>query len=77
MVQQLGEGLAILTDPQHTPTIIQPLSSQPQKTQKLKKPTRKDTQEPHPSGLTKSGADEAVHMELGDRLVKAATTLGL
>nr|GEV28145.1 hypothetical protein [Tanacetum cinerariifolium] len=38
MVHQLGEGLAILTDPQHIPTIIQPSSSRPQKTQKPRKP---------------------------------------
>nr|GEV31531.1 uncharacterized mitochondrial protein AtMg00810-like [Tanacetum cinerariifolium] len=38
------------------------------------KPTRKDTQVPHPIGPTKSIADEAVHKELGDRLVRATTT---
>nr|GEX66139.1 putative ribonuclease H-like domain-containing protein [Tanacetum cinerariifolium] len=37
-------------------------------------PTRKDTRVPQPSGLTKSVADEVVHKELGDRLVRAATT---
>ncbi|GKD67225.1 hypothetical protein Tco_1309333 [Tanacetum coccineum] len=40
---ELGEGLANPTDPHHTPTIIQP-STQPQKTQKPRKPKRKDTQ---------------------------------
>nr|GEV56864.1 hypothetical protein [Tanacetum cinerariifolium] len=40
---QLGEGLAILTYPHHTPTILQPSSSQPQKTQKPKKHKIKDT----------------------------------
>nr|GEX60021.1 hypothetical protein [Tanacetum cinerariifolium] len=38
------------------------------------KPTRKDTQVPRPSGPTNNVADEAVHKELGDRLVRAATT---
>nr|GEV37929.1 ribonuclease H-like domain-containing protein [Tanacetum cinerariifolium] len=38
------------------------------------KPTRKDTQVPQPSGPTRSVVDEAVHKELGDRLVRAATT---
>nr|GEW24832.1 copia protein [Tanacetum cinerariifolium] len=38
------------------------------------KPKRKDTQVPQPSGPTKSVADEVVHKELGDRLVRAATT---
>nr|GEW97309.1 putative ribonuclease H-like domain-containing protein [Tanacetum cinerariifolium] len=37
-------------------------------------PKRKDTQVPQPSGLTESVADEAVHKELGDSLVRAATT---
>nr|GEW65276.1 hypothetical protein [Tanacetum cinerariifolium] len=72
--KQLGKGSAIPTDPQHMPTIIQPSSSQPQKTQKPKKPKRKDTQVPQPRGPTKSVADEAVHKEFGDRLVRAATT---
>ncbi|GJT00040.1 hypothetical protein Tco_0821209 [Tanacetum coccineum] len=40
----LGEGLAIPTDPHHTPTFIQPSTSQPQKKQKPKKPKRKDTE---------------------------------
>nr|GFC07302.1 hypothetical protein [Tanacetum cinerariifolium] len=51
-----------------------PSSSQPQKKQKPRKPTRKDTQVPQPSSHTKSVADEAVHKELGDRLVRATTT---
>nr|GEU46020.1 hypothetical protein [Tanacetum cinerariifolium] len=38
------------------------------------KPTRKDIQVPQPSGPTEFIADEAVHKELGDRLVRAATT---
>ncbi|GKB18877.1 hypothetical protein Tco_0852800 [Tanacetum coccineum] len=70
---ELGEGSAIPTDPHHTPTIIQP-SSQPQKTQKPRKPKRKDTQVPQPSGPIEHVADEAVHKELGDSLVRAATT---
>ncbi|GKA19017.1 hypothetical protein Tco_0698932, partial [Tanacetum coccineum] len=69
----LGESSAMLTDPQHIPTFIQP-SSPPQKTQKPRKPKRKDTQVPHPSGPIDIIADEAVYTELGDRLVRAATT---
>nr|GEV28743.1 hypothetical protein [Tanacetum cinerariifolium]GEX84575.1 hypothetical protein [Tanacetum cinerariifolium] len=68
------EGSVMPTDPHHTPTILQPSSSQPQKTQKPRKHKRKDTQVPHPSGLIKSVADETVHKELGDNLVRAATT---
>ncbi|GJZ20796.1 uncharacterized mitochondrial protein-like protein [Tanacetum coccineum] len=39
-----------------------------------RKPKRKDTQVPQPSGPTDIVADEAVHKELGDSLVRAATT---
>nr|GEX24392.1 hypothetical protein [Tanacetum cinerariifolium] len=38
------------------------------------KPKRKNTQVPQPSGPTKSVADEAVHKELREKLVKAVTT---
>nr|GEV81501.1 hypothetical protein [Tanacetum cinerariifolium] len=43
-------------------------------TQKTRKPTRKDTHVPQPNGLTDNVVDEAVHKELGDSLVRAATT---
>ncbi|GKB76248.1 hypothetical protein Tco_0943143 [Tanacetum coccineum] len=39
-----------------------------------KKPKRKDTQVPQPSDPIESVADEAVHKELDDSLVRAATT---
>nr|GEU60982.1 hypothetical protein [Tanacetum cinerariifolium] len=68
------EGSAMPTDSHHTPTILQSSSSQPQKTHKPRKPTRKDTQVPQPSYPIKHVADEAVHKELGDSLVKATTT---
>ncbi|GJX90493.1 retrovirus-related pol polyprotein from transposon TNT 1-94 [Tanacetum coccineum] len=68
--QELGEGSAIPTNPHHTPTITQPSTSQPQKTQKPRKPKRKDTQVPQPSGPIDIVADEAVHKELGDSLVR-------
>ncbi|GJU61209.1 hypothetical protein Tco_1243044 [Tanacetum coccineum] len=70
---KMGEGSAMPTDPQHIPTFIQS-SPPPQKTQKPRKPKRKDTQVPQPSDPTDIVADEAVHKELGDRLVRAATT---
>ncbi|GJR93823.1 retrovirus-related pol polyprotein from transposon TNT 1-94 [Tanacetum coccineum] len=38
------------------------------------KPKRKDTPVPHPSDPIENVADEAVHKELGDSLVRAATT---
>ncbi|GKC94454.1 hypothetical protein Tco_1159896 [Tanacetum coccineum] len=69
----MGEGLAIPTDPHHTPTFIQPYT-QHQKTQKPRKPKRKDTQVPQPSDPIGSVIDEAIHKELGDSLVMAATT---
>ncbi|GJU04023.1 putative ribonuclease H-like domain-containing protein [Tanacetum coccineum] len=69
---KLGEGSTMPIDPHHTPTIIES-STQPQKTQKPRKPKRKDTQVPQPSGPTDFVADEAVHKELGDSLVRTAT----
>ncbi|GKC98188.1 hypothetical protein Tco_1168463, partial [Tanacetum coccineum] len=66
---ELGKGLTIPTHPHHTPTIIQT-----QKSQKPRKPKRKDTQVPQPSGPTNIVIDEAVHKELGNSLVRATTT---
>ncbi|GJR49163.1 hypothetical protein Tco_1317266 [Tanacetum coccineum] len=71
--EEMGEGSAMPTDPHHTPTIIQPSISQPQKKQKPRKPKRKDTQIPQSSGSIEYIADEAVYKELDDSLVKAAT----
>nr|GEZ28292.1 hypothetical protein [Tanacetum cinerariifolium] len=70
---ELGEGSAMPIDPHHTPTILQPSSSQPQKTQKTKKPKRKDTQVPQPSDPTEYVTYAAVYKELGDSLVMTAT----
>ncbi|GJU90804.1 retrovirus-related pol polyprotein from transposon TNT 1-94 [Tanacetum coccineum] len=69
---KLGEGSASHCSSNHT-TIIQ-LSTQPQKTQKPRKPKRKDTQVPQPSNPSEHVADEAIHKELGDSLVRTATT---
>ncbi|GJU89944.1 hypothetical protein Tco_1302367 [Tanacetum coccineum] len=54
---------AIPTDPQHTPTITQPLSFQPQKKHKPRKPKKKDTQIPQSSVPSDNLADEAVNKE--------------
>ncbi|GKB21726.1 hypothetical protein Tco_0855649 [Tanacetum coccineum] len=70
----MGEGSAIPTDPQHTPTFIEPSTSQPQKTQKHRKPRRKDIEVPQPSSPPESVADEVVYKERYDNLVRAATT---
>ncbi|GJT74418.1 hypothetical protein Tco_1041143 [Tanacetum coccineum] len=72
--EEIGEGSANPTDPHHTPTIIQPSTSQPQKKQKPRKPKRKDTKVPQPSGPTNNVADEAVYEEIDDSLERAATT---
>ncbi|GJX67495.1 putative ribonuclease H-like domain-containing protein [Tanacetum coccineum] len=71
---KMGKGSAMPTDPHHTPTIIQPSTSQPQKKQKPRKPKRKDTQIPHSNGPTEHVADEDVYKELDDSLVRVATT---
>ncbi|GJU49887.1 hypothetical protein Tco_1219442 [Tanacetum coccineum] len=60
----MGEGSAIPIDPHHTPTIIQPSTSQPQRKQRPRKPKRKDTEIPQSSGPTTNVADEAVNEEM-------------
>ncbi|GJW21867.1 hypothetical protein Tco_0032489 [Tanacetum coccineum] len=72
--EEMGEGSTMPTDPHHTSTIIQPSTSQPQKTQKPRRSKRKDTEVPQPSGPTTNVADEAVNEEMDDSLVRAATT---
>ncbi|GJY56764.1 hypothetical protein Tco_0455879, partial [Tanacetum coccineum] len=62
------------TKPYHTPTIIQPLTSQPQKKQRLRRLKRKDIEIPQSSGPTNNVVDEAVNEEMDNSLVKAATT---
>ncbi|GKC14495.1 hypothetical protein Tco_1011277, partial [Tanacetum coccineum] len=68
-----GEGSAIPTDPHHTPTIIQPSTSQPQRKQRPRKPKRKDTKIAQSSGPIDNVADEAVNEEMYDSLERAAT----
>ncbi|GJT64576.1 hypothetical protein Tco_1016056 [Tanacetum coccineum] len=58
--QEQVEGSTMPTDPQHTPTIIQPSTSQPQLKQRSRRLKRKDTKVPQPSGPTDNVADEAV-----------------
>nr|GEU56998.1 hypothetical protein [Tanacetum cinerariifolium] len=69
------DGSTIPTDPHHTSTILQSSSSQPQKTHKPREPTRKITQLAQSSDPIEHVADEDVHKELEDRLVRAATTI--
>ncbi|GKB51061.1 hypothetical protein Tco_0901814 [Tanacetum coccineum] len=61
--EEMGEGSANPIDPYHTPIITQPSTSQPQKKQRPRKPMRKDTEVPRPSGLTTNIADEDVNEE--------------
>ncbi|GJS84145.1 putative ribonuclease H-like domain-containing protein [Tanacetum coccineum] len=72
--EEMSEDSVNPTDPHHTPTIIQPLTSQPQKKQNTRKPKRKDTEVPQPSGPTDNVADKAVYEEMDDSLKRAATT---
>ncbi|GKE56313.1 hypothetical protein Tco_1495498, partial [Tanacetum coccineum] len=61
--EEKGEDSEIPTDPHHKPTIIQPSTSQPQKKQKPRKPKKKDTEVPQPSGPITNLAEEAVNEE--------------
>ncbi|GKC54378.1 hypothetical protein Tco_1077123 [Tanacetum coccineum] len=72
--QEQGKGLEMPTDPHHTPTIIQPSTSQPQRKHRLRKSKRKDTEIPQSSGPTYNVADEAVNEEMDDSLERVATT---
>ncbi|GJR71054.1 hypothetical protein Tco_0083419 [Tanacetum coccineum] len=70
----IGEGLAIPTDPHHTPIITQPSTSQPQKKQRPRKTKRIETEIPQSSGPTNNVADKAFNEEMDDSLERAATT---
>ncbi|GJT58157.1 putative ribonuclease H-like domain-containing protein [Tanacetum coccineum] len=72
--EEMGEGSVNPIDPYHTPSIIQPSTSQPQKKQRSRRSKRKDTKVPQPSGPTTNVADEAINEEMDDSLVRAATT---
>nr|GEU47616.1 hypothetical protein [Tanacetum cinerariifolium] len=72
--EEMGEGSANPTDPHHTPTIIQPLTSQPQKKQKPRKIKRKDTELPQTTCPTTNIVDEAINEEMNDSLERAVTT---
>ncbi|GKC52355.1 putative ribonuclease H-like domain-containing protein, partial [Tanacetum coccineum] len=67
--EEMGEGLAMPTDPHHTPII-----TQPQRKQKSRRPKRKDTEIPQSSGPIDTIVDEAVNEEMDDSLERAVTT---
>ncbi|GJS36425.1 hypothetical protein Tco_0534807 [Tanacetum coccineum] len=72
--EEIDEGSAMPTDPYHTPTIIQLSTSQPKKTQRPRRPKRKDTQVPQSSVPSDYVTDEVVDEEMDDSLERAATT---
>nr|GEW11964.1 hypothetical protein [Tanacetum cinerariifolium] len=72
--EEMGKGLVNPMDPHDTPTIIQSLISQPQKTQKHRKPRRKVTEVPQPSDPLEHVVDEAVNEEMYDSLEMVTTT---
>nr|GFA89108.1 putative ribonuclease H-like domain-containing protein [Tanacetum cinerariifolium] len=72
--EEMHEGSAIPTNPQHTPIILQPSTSQHQKKQKARKAKRKVTKVPQPSDPMEHVADEAVNEEMDESLVRVATT---
>ncbi|GJU72407.1 hypothetical protein Tco_1263812 [Tanacetum coccineum] len=53
--------------------VIFPLRSRPNTKQRSRKPKRKDTEVPQPSGPTDNVADEVVYEEMDDSLDRAAT----
>ncbi|GKB17177.1 hypothetical protein Tco_0851100 [Tanacetum coccineum] len=64
MYPRVGKGFSGIVTPLF-PTMM---------TQKPKRPKRKDTEVPQPSGPTTNVADETVNEEMDDSLVRAATT---
>nr|GEV80996.1 hypothetical protein [Tanacetum cinerariifolium] len=72
--EEMGEGLANPTDPHYTPIIIQPSTSQPQKTKQHRKPRRKITKVPQPSDPTEHVANEAAKKKMDGSVETAATT---
>ncbi|GJZ56083.1 hypothetical protein Tco_0611276 [Tanacetum coccineum] len=67
--QEEGKGSTMPTDPQHTPTITQPLSSQPHKKQISRKSKKQNTEVPQLSGFTDDAADENVPTHSNDPLL--------
>ncbi|GKE30932.1 hypothetical protein Tco_1446316, partial [Tanacetum coccineum] len=69
-----GEGSDMPTNPHHTPTIIPPSTSQPQRKQRPRKPKRKDNKIPQSSVLVENIVDEVVYEERDESLERATTT---
>ncbi|GJT19467.1 hypothetical protein Tco_0878173 [Tanacetum coccineum] len=73
--KEMGEGLENPTDPHHTPIIIKPSTSQPQKKQRPRKPKKKDTKIPQSSVPVENVVDKAINEEMDDNLERATTTV--
>ncbi|GJX54589.1 hypothetical protein Tco_0282958 [Tanacetum coccineum] len=71
--EEIGEGSEMPTDSHHTPTIIQPSTSQPQNKQRSRRSKRKDNEVPQPSGPITNVANKAVNEEMDYSLGRAAT----
>ncbi|GKA43064.1 hypothetical protein Tco_0735724 [Tanacetum coccineum] len=74
--QEKGEGSAMPTNPQHTPTTTHSSTSQPQK-QKSKKSKKKNTEVPQLSGSPDDVADENVTQTFNDLLLSGEDRLQL
>ncbi|GJX23247.1 hypothetical protein Tco_0227692 [Tanacetum coccineum] len=61
--EEMGEGLTMPIDPHHTPIITQPSSSQHQKKQKSRRPKKKDTEVPQPSGPTNVADEDSMTLK--------------
>nr|GEX67389.1 hypothetical protein [Tanacetum cinerariifolium] len=73
-MMRVGKDFSDLTDPYHTPTIIQPSTSQRLRKHKSRKTKRKDTELPQTSMPTKHVVDVAVNEEMDGSLERATTT---
>ncbi|GKB42423.1 hypothetical protein Tco_0887365, partial [Tanacetum coccineum] len=74
--EEVGEGSTNPTDPHHTPTIIQPSTSQPKK-KHSRKSKKKNTEVPQPSDSTDDVADENVPTHSNDPLLSGDDRLKL
>ncbi|GKE05967.1 hypothetical protein Tco_1397985 [Tanacetum coccineum] len=72
--EEMDEGSEMPTDPHHTPTIIPPSTSQPQKKQRSRRLKREDNEIPQSSVPSDNVADEAVNEEMDGSLERATTT---
>ncbi|GKA87619.1 hypothetical protein Tco_0809383 [Tanacetum coccineum] len=72
---ELGERFSNITVPLTYLPVFQYINSTSKRHQKPRKPKRKYTQVPQPSDPSENVVDEAIHKELGDSLVRAATTV--